>query len=39
MNKKVIISIGVVVVLGLIVLAVIYAPGITEAMLRAHGMR
>ena len=39
MNKKIVISIVVVVILALVVLAVIYAPGITAAVLRMHGMR
>jgi hypothetical protein len=39
MNKKIMISIVVVVALVLVVLAVIYAPGITAAVLRMHGMR
>ena len=37
MNKKVIISIVVIVVLVLVALAVVYAPNITEMMLRPHG--
>ncbi len=39
MNRKVMISIAVVVVLALIVLAVVYAPSLTAMMLRLHGMR
>ena len=41
MNKKVVISIVVVivVVLAMVALAVVYGPGIMQAVLRLHGMR
>jgi hypothetical protein len=38
MNKKVAILIVVVVVVALVTLAVIYAPSLTEAMLRMHSI-
>lgn len=38
MNKKVTILIIVIVVLVLVALAVIYAPSLTEAMLRMHSI-
>ena len=41
MNKKVVISIVIVivVVLAMVALAVVYGPGIMQAVLRLHGMR
>lgn len=39
MNKKVVTSIIVFIVLALLAAAIIYAPSITEIMLRTHGMR
>ena len=36
MNKKVITSIVVIVVVALVALAVIYAPGVMETLLRSH---
>lgn len=39
MNKKVVTPIIIVVALALIAAAVIYAPGIWDAVLRMHGMR
>jgi len=39
MNRKIVVSIVVVVVLALVVLAVVYAPSITDTILRMHGMR
>jgi len=38
MNKKVIIVLVVIVMLALVALAVIYAPSLTEAMLRMHSI-
>jgi len=38
MNKKVTILIVVIAVLALVTLAVIYAPSLTEAMLRMHSI-
>ena len=39
MNKKVVISIVIVVVLAVVALAVVYEPGIMQTVLRLHGMR
>jgi hypothetical protein len=39
MNKKVVVAIAIVIVVALIVLAVVYAPSLTGAMLRMHGLR
>ena len=39
MNKKVVTSIIVVVMLVLVITAILYAPSIMDAMLRLHGMR
>ncbi len=39
MNKKIGISIVLVIVLALVVLAVVYGPSIAETILRLHGMR
>lgn len=39
MNKKVITPVIVVVVLVLLAAAILYAPGLMDAILRMHGMR
>lgn len=39
MNKKVVTSMIVIIVLALLGAAIIYAPRITETMLRMHGIR
>jgi hypothetical protein len=39
MNKKVVTSIVVVLVLALVAAAIIYAPRIMETMMRLHGLR
>ena len=39
MNKKVVTSIVIVVVLALIAAAILYAPRLTETLLRLHGVR
>jgi len=39
MNKKVVISIVIVVVLAVVAFAVVYGPGIMQTVLRLHGMR
>jgi len=38
MNKKVTVVVVVIVVLALVTLAIIYAPSLTEAMLRMHSI-
>jgi flagellar basal body-associated protein FliL len=39
MNKKIITPIIVVIVLALLTVAIIFAPNLTEMVLRMHGMR